>query len=495
VTQILSSVGAYRSAAGSAGADASPALEAPSEHAQALLAALASAISDHPVGTEWAREVQAGVAVVDGRFTIISANARLGQLVGVEREALVGASVTSGPLAAEMPGLSAVVQAAFTGRASRTIVAATGARAAGIWLELAAAPVAAGSDRQAAIVVALDETETRRASAQVTGLCAIAAAIGRSADTETAVTLSLTACRHALLADAAVLYAISPEGLTVQGAAADGMSPASLERVRQQRWVVGMGPVGEVAATGRSLGIREIGNEDAVVAELARRERLLSAAMAAVRAPSGQLGVLAVFSRRPRTHDATDLCFLEAAGCQIGLLLRNERLAAELGRQARADPLTGLINRPFFVDLAAREYQRSLRLRAPATLLLADLNGTKQINERYGHAVGDQVILAVAGGLQSAIRGADLASRLGGDEFAVLLPDCGESEAADVVGRWRERTSGRKVVVPDGAVSAQFSVGTAVTTFAPGESVDTLLARAEADMYRAKAAGGKPAAR
>lgn len=491
MTQFSANYGVYRAS----GAAEQPALEPPSEHAQALLAALASAIGGHSVGTEWAREVQAGVAVVDGRFIIISANGRLGVLIGMEREALVGASVTSGQVAAEIPGMGAVVQAAFSGRASRTMVAVASPHAAGSWLELAAAPVAAGSDRQAVIVVALDETELRRSGAQLAGLSAIAAAIGRSADAETAVHLSLTACRQALLADAAVLYAISPEGLTVQGIEADGVSPSSLERVRQQRWVVGMGPVGEVAASGTSVGISEIGGDDAVVADLARRERLLSAALAAVRAPSGPLGVVAVFSRRQRTHDASDLRFLEAAGCQLGLLLHNQRLAAELGRQARADALTGLINRPYFVDLAAREYQRSLRLRTPATLLLADLNGTKQINERYGHAIGDQVLLAVASGLQSAIRGADLASRLGGDEFAVLLSDCGESEAADVIGRWRERIQGRTVTVPDGSIEANLTVGVAVTTFAPGESVDTLLARAEADMYRAKASGGSPVAR
>ncbi len=98
--------------------------------------------------------------------------------------------------------------------------------------------------------------------------------------------------------------------------------------------------------------------------------------------------------------------------------------AKEFLKLAMLDPLTGLHNRRFAQERLVAEMARSGRHGHPLTVLMIDLDGFKQINDRYGHWGGDLVLKEFAQRLCRAIRGSDLAIRLGGDEFVVLLPEC-----------------------------------------------------------------------
>jgi diguanylate cyclase (GGDEF)-like protein len=126
--------------------------------------------------------------------------------------------------------------------------------------------------------------------------------------------------------------------------------------------------------------------------------------------------------------------------------------------EARHDALTGVANRLAW-DEAIQGAQRSVDLGGSVSLVVADLNGLKATNDRYGHAAGDHLISTLANTLRAAIRGNDLVARLGGDEFAVLLPDLGAHDAGGALDRLR-RSLGEVRTVDDLPVLAALGVGT-----------------------------------
>ena len=165
------------------------------------------------------------------------------------------------------------------------------------------------------------------------------------------------------------------------------------------------------------------------------------------------------------------------------LLAERDALAARLHTMAFTDSLTGLANRALFHDRLAE----MVRSAGPVAVLLIDLDDFKPVNDAYGHAAGDAVLVETAVRLRRGVREADVVARLGGDEFAVLIggPEPGDlaATAARIV-----RDIAEPVAV-DGArqVTVRASVG--VTTTCGGADPSTLLKAADEAMYRAKCAG------
>ena len=164
------------------------------------------------------------------------------------------------------------------------------------------------------------------------------------------------------------------------------------------------------------------------------------------------------------------------------------RLDEHLAHLATHDPLTMLPNRTLLADrmeLAGERLARAGDLAAVA-LLFVDLDDFKGVNDRYGHAVGDQVLLEVARRLIDAVRGTDTVARLGGDEFVVLCELTEADEVTDLVDRVRS-TVHRPVPVAAGSVSVTVSIGVAVAVHGVTDLAG-LLDVADQDMYRKKAA-------
>ncbi|WP_432513641.1 diguanylate cyclase domain-containing protein [Kineococcus sp. SYSU DK001] len=161
----------------------------------------------------------------------------------------------------------------------------------------------------------------------------------------------------------------------------------------------------------------------------------------------------------------------------------------DLRHRADHDPLTGLANR--------RRLQREVAAVLPArrgALLLLDLDGFKQVNDGFGHHVGDELLCEVARRLRQEVRAGDLAARLGGDEFAVLLPHATPEQAAALARRLDDAVR-RPVVLEDAVVSVGVSVGVAPLV-APGceaAGVAGVLRRADAAMYAVKRRGRRGA--
>lgn len=163
-----------------------------------------------------------------------------------------------------------------------------------------------------------------------------------------------------------------------------------------------------------------------------------------------------------------------------------EQANAELLSMSVTDPLTGLLNRRRFEEVIENEVARALRY-GPVSLLMIDLNFFKAINDRYGHAAGDQVLKSVASVLQSACRDTDTCARLGGDEFAVILPHAGSQAAAEARDRILAAIAKTWVPIGERSLSISASIGTATLPDEAGNA-EELAAAADRDMYRVKQA-------
>ena len=171
---------------------------------------------------------------------------------------------------------------------------------------------------------------------------------------------------------------------------------------------------------------------------------------------------------------------------QIHNLAKVQTLTDEVYKLAALDQLTGLYNRRSGEQRLAEEISRAVRHERPLTILLADLDGLKQINDRLGHAAGDLVLKGFSDRLRKAIRGSDLAVRLGGDEFMVLLPECRADEVKHVL----NRLDGLEVDFEGTKIPVRFSRGW--TDYKPGETAEELLRRGDEALYADKRAGKKP---
>jgi diguanylate cyclase (GGDEF)-like protein len=168
---------------------------------------------------------------------------------------------------------------------------------------------------------------------------------------------------------------------------------------------------------------------------------------------------------------------------QVEALGKMEVRTEEVYKLAVLDPLTGLNNRRSGEQRLAEEISRAQRHGRPLTILLLDLNGLKNLNDKFGHAAGDELIRQFGARLSRAIRGSDLAVRLGGDEFLVLLPECRPDEVCHVLGRLQAVD----VNCNGQLIALSFSAGW--TDFKPGESTEDLLKRADDALYVNKRAG------
>jgi diguanylate cyclase (GGDEF)-like protein len=172
---------------------------------------------------------------------------------------------------------------------------------------------------------------------------------------------------------------------------------------------------------------------------------------------------------------------------QIQNLAKVQTLTDEVYKLAALDQLTGLYNRRSGEQRLAEEISRAVRHGRPLTILLADLDGLKQINDRLGHAAGDLVLKGFSERLRKAIRGSDLAVRLGGDEFMVLLPECRADEVRHVL----NRLEGLEVDFEGQKIPVRFSRGW--TDYKPGETAEELLRRGDDALYENKRAGKRTA--
>ena len=166
--------------------------------------------------------------------------------------------------------------------------------------------------------------------------------------------------------------------------------------------------------------------------------------------------------------------------------LENARLHGMVERQALVDGLTGLANRRAAADALHAEAARAQRLETPLSVVLADLDGFKDVNDVHGHAVGDEVLRVFAAVLRETLRESDVAGRWGGEEFLLLLPGADAEGAAQLADRVRIALADRAVASAPGLrVTASFGVA----EYAGQSNTEQLVDAADGALYRAKRGG------
>ena len=169
--------------------------------------------------------------------------------------------------------------------------------------------------------------------------------------------------------------------------------------------------------------------------------------------------------------------------------MQNELLEAKnaLAHEAMHDALTGALNRRAILEGLSRELKRAERRNSNLSIGLFDIDYFKQVNDTYGHQVGDEVLRGFAHELRSNLRGYDLVGRYGGEEFLVIAPDSSGTVEEHLYERLRSKIEGLRIATKSSEVGVTVSIGVARAN--GDSSVDSLLAAADTALYRAKAEG------
>ena len=197
------------------------------------------------------------------------------------------------------------------------------------------------------------------------------------------------------------------------------------------------------------------------------------------------LGLLRLDSYTPGTFSAEDAQRLQPLANAAAIALENARLFGEVQRLAITDGLTGTYNRRHFFELAERELERARRYGQTVFAIMLDIDHFKQVNDTYGHAVGDQVLRVVAERCRESIRDIDILGRYGGEEFAIILPATDLPGAHSVAERLRRSIADVPIPTERDDVTITISLGVASNA----QDVAALVNRADAAMYAAKQAG------
>ena len=198
-------------------------------------------------------------------------------------------------------------------------------------------------------------------------------------------------------------------------------------------------------------------------------------------------GAIAVEYGGGRERTLAEEALLERLADLAGAAYRNAVEHAELALAARVDSLTGCLNHAAMHETLRRELERSRRSGQPLSVVIADLDDFKQVNEAHGHLMGDEVLRRVGTALRETVRAYDVVARYGGDEFVVLAIDADEATAAEVAGRGVEGIGRALATLPLGGTRTAATAG--VAQWDGGESPTMLIARADTALLYGKQHG------
>jgi diguanylate cyclase (GGDEF)-like protein len=199
-------------------------------------------------------------------------------------------------------------------------------------------------------------------------------------------------------------------------------------------------------------------------------------------------GMLQLFRAEPE-FTPQERQVLAIFATQVSMLLDTIRAREKIANLADTDELTGIWNKRYFRRQLPQELERARTFNVPLSLLLFDIDDFKQINDGFGHVIGDVVLSELCGAVRESLRPTDIVARFGGDEFAIILPHTDARGAAAVANRVLGRV--RALTIPtdeEGAIQCSISIG--IAEFQPGDaSANDLIRRADERLYQAKREG------
>jgi diguanylate cyclase (GGDEF)-like protein len=183
---------------------------------------------------------------------------------------------------------------------------------------------------------------------------------------------------------------------------------------------------------------------------------------------------------------AAELVLYTVGTVFIIVMLVSERTVSAYKTAASVDPLTGLLNRRGFSEATARMIEREAKAGRPVTAMIFDIDHFKSVNDRFGHAAGDDVLKVFASVLSGSLRVTDLVGRVGGEEFAALLP-CSIDEALLAAERVRDAFENAGVAIDEAPLATTVSIG--VAGGPASTELEVLMASADTALYQAKRGG------
>lgn len=435
------------------------------------------------------------VATIDLRGTYVQVNAGMEALSGYRGEQLIGKNIDM--LAAPediqyaREHLQRIAQGAPFEYTSFWVCADRSRRE----VQIKAVPIIVGGAVEGMHAFIKDITEQRRLelrnleqSERIRALYLVAASPGVSAEEQLLETLAFGAkslgTKHAYILRAAgealvVQYALSEDGLKV------GTELPMQETISRQ-----------VYGARRPVAIND-GSVEPWKSDMSQRYAPWGSYIGANVSIEGiAWGVISFVGTKPRQRKfaATDIDFVQLMGALIGSAIERDQHQRRLGELAFYDGLTGLPNRALLGEHMAHAIAGTKRRGDLLAAHFLDLDGFKEVNDRLGHAAGDELLRQLAGRLKATLRGGDTVARVGGDEFIVVQPEVEDrGHAAELAQRILAVIS-EPYDLPGGA-SARIGASIGISLF-PTDAGDvrTLLANADVALYRVKAAGKNAAA-
>ena len=200
------------------------------------------------------------------------------------------------------------------------------------------------------------------------------------------------------------------------------------------------------------------------------------------------VGIINIMSATPGFFTPEHSERLMAFAAQSAVAIENAQLFEQAYYLSVTDPLTELINRRYFFEVVQLEFERALRYKRTLSVMMVDVDHFKNINDTFGHAVGDLALREIAARIKRTIRTIDIVARFGGEEFIVLMPETNLAEACQVAERVRHAVSDTPIEKEAGSVIVTLSIGVAELTD-KSINMDQLIKDADQALYEAKAAG------
>jgi diguanylate cyclase (GGDEF)-like protein len=202
----------------------------------------------------------------------------------------------------------------------------------------------------------------------------------------------------------------------------------------------------------------------------------------------GVVGVLNLADKAaPGSFSREDIALIELFGQLIGASIGNIKLFEKMQRLATRDGLTGLMNHKTFYETLERELWRSRRYGGTISMIMADIDNLKKVNDTHGHRAGDKVIREISRRIKECIRQIDLAARYGGDEFAVILPNTDLDEASLVSQRIVQCVGRAPIEWQGEEITLSISIG--VGQYGADTNPEDITSRSDRALYSAKQSG------
>jgi diguanylate cyclase (GGDEF)-like protein/PAS domain S-box-containing protein len=253
---------------------------------------------------------------------------------------------------------------------------------------------------------------------------------------------------------------------------------------------IGKGLSSTVIQTGESIYIPDFLSSQEVldVVRFGSRDNTRAILAVPLRLRDKVIGMLSTQSYTPNAYSLDDQHLLEMLASHAAIALENARLFSEIQWLAATDSTTGLYNRRGLFELGQREMERSRRFKHPLTAIMLDIDWFKQVNDTYGHSVGDQILKSLALACRQNIRDVDIIGRYGGEEYVIILPETSLQAGYQVANRLRKYVENMQIETDRGIIQITISLG--VCELKPDTpDLAVLIDRADTAMYQAKQAG------